>query len=88
MTLHIPDTLAGQSGCSAPELMFGLVVGLFFQGRLSMAQAGEALGLSRPEFMEQFHELGLPVPYSSRDAESDLAVIDRLWPETRESAHP
>ena len=80
MTLQVPDTVATQAGCTAPELVFGLVVGLFFQGRLSLGQAGEALGISKPAFMDRLHEHGLPMPYRAEDAANDLAAIDRLWP--------
>jgi len=80
MTLQLPDKLADQAGCTTPELIFGLVVGLFYQGRLSLGQAGESLGLSKPAFIERLHELGLPMPYSAEDASSDLEVINRRWP--------
>lgn len=53
MTLQIPDSIAAQAGCSTSELLFGMVVGLFYQGRLSMGQAGATLGLSKLDFMEQ-----------------------------------
>jgi len=75
MTLQLPNKLADQAGCTTPELIFGLVVGLFYQGRLSLGQAGESLGLSKSGFMERLHELGLPMPYSAEDASSDLEVI-------------
>ena len=80
MTLQVPDRVASQAGCTTPELIFGLVVGLFFQGRLSLGQAGEALGLSKPGFIERLHKLGLPMPYTSDDATHDLETINRLWP--------
>ncbi len=83
MTLQVPDNLAAQAGCSSPELLFGLVVGLFFQGRLSLGQAGDALGLSKPRFMEQLHDLGLPMPYGTEDAQRDLDAINRMWPDNR-----
>ena len=80
MTLQVPDNLAAQAGCTAPELIFGLVVGLLFQGRLSLGQAGEALGLSKRGFMERLHDLALPMPYSAEDACHDLETVTRLWP--------
>jgi predicted HTH domain antitoxin len=83
MTIQVPDNLAAQAGCTTPELIFGLVVGLFFQGRLSLGQAGEALGLSKSRLMEQLHDLGLPMPYSADDASHDLDAINRVWPSTR-----
>jgi predicted HTH domain antitoxin len=83
MTLQIPDDLAAQAGCTTPELIFGLVVGLFFQGRLTLGQAGAALGVSKPSFMEQLHLLGLPMPYGAEDAHQDLDAINRLWPSTQ-----
>jgi predicted HTH domain antitoxin len=79
MTLQVPDTVAAQADCTAPELIFGMVIGLFFQGRLSLGQAGAALGLSKPDLMRQLNERGLPMPYGADDAARDLAVIDRLW---------
>jgi|GEM_PF-1097386 len=78
MTLQVPDNLAAQAGCTTSELIFGLVVGLFFQGRLSLGQAGEALGLSKPGFMERLHDLGLPMPYSAEDASHDLDALNRV----------
>ena len=86
MTLQVPDNLAAQAGCTAPDLIFGLVVGLFLQGRLSLGQAGEALGLSKPGFMDRLHGLGLPMPYSAEDASHDLDAIGRLWPSTHSVA--
>ena len=80
MTLQVPDSIAAQAGCTNPELIFGLVVGLFFQGRLSLGQAGEALGLSKPSLMEQLHALELPMPYGAEDASHDLDAINRVWP--------
>lgn len=88
MTIQVPDTLAAQAGCTTSELFFGLVVGLFFQGRLSLGQAGEALGISKPGFMERLHELGLPMHYSAEDARHDLDAINRSWPSTQLPAHP
>lgn len=87
MTLQVPDSIAAQAGCTNPELIFGLVVGLFFQGRLSLGQAGEALGLSKPGFMEKLHTLGLPMPYSAEDASHDLDAINRVWPSPQPLSH-
>ena len=80
MILQVPDKLAAQAECTTPELIFGLVVGLFYQGRLSLGQAGEALGLSKPGFMQRLHEMGLPMPYSAEDASRDLEAINHRWP--------
>ena len=87
MTLQIPDNLASQAGCKTPELILGLVVGLFMQGRLSLGQAGAALGLSKPGFMEQLHTLDIPMPYSSGDASHDLDAINRVWPSLQQPIH-
>jgi predicted HTH domain antitoxin len=78
MILQVPDTVAAQADCSASELIFGMIVGLFYQGRLSLGQAGEAVGLSKPDMMRKLNERGLPMPYGAEDATQDLAVIDRL----------
>lgn len=79
MTLQVPDALASQAGCTTEDLFFGLVVGLYLEGRLSLGQAGDALGLSKPEMMAELHERGLPMSYDAQDAASDLAAIERLW---------
>lgn len=79
MTLQVPDALASQAGCTTEELFFGLVAGLFLEGRLSLGQAGDAVGLSKPEMMEALHGRGLPMPYDAQDALGDLSAIDRLW---------
>jgi len=65
-----------------------MVVGLFFQGRLSLGQAGEALGLSKPDMMCQLNERGLPMPYGAEDATKDLAVIDRLFGQANATSLP
>lgn len=78
MTLQVPDTLASQADCSASELIFGMVIGLFFQGRLSLGQAGAALGLSKPQMMEELSARDLPMSYSAEDAEQDVAAIGWL----------
>ncbi|MFN0077976.1 MAG: UPF0175 family protein [Prosthecobacter sp.] len=80
MTLQIPDSLAVQSGCSSQELLFGLAVGLFMDGRLTLGQAGNALGLSKPEFMQLLGQRGIPMPYDEKDVESDLKTLRRLFP--------
>lgn len=79
MTLQVPDSVATQADCTPAELIFGMVVGLFYQGRLSLGQAGEALGLSKSDMMQQLHERGLPMAYGADDAAKDLAAIDRLF---------
>lgn len=79
MMLQVPDSVAEQADCSASELIFGMVVGLFYQGRLSLGQAGEALGLSKADMMHQLHERGLPMAYGADDAAQDLITIDRLF---------
>jgi len=80
MTLQIPDSLATQAGCGPQELLFGLAVGLFMDSRLTLGQAGNALGLSKPEFMELMQQRGIPMPYDVDDLESDLKTLDKLFP--------
>lgn len=80
MTLHIPDSIAAQSQCGPQELLFGLAVGLFMDGRLTLGQAGNALGLSKPEFMALLGQRGIPMPYDEADLEKDLQTLDRLFP--------
>ncbi|WP_395745948.1 UPF0175 family protein [Prosthecobacter sp.] len=79
MILQVPDTVATQADCTEQELFFGMVVGLFYQGRLSLGQAGEAVGLSKPEMMFELNKRGLPMSYDADDATKDLAAIDGLW---------
>ncbi|MDB6006642.1 MAG: hypothetical protein JWR15_3629 [Prosthecobacter sp.] len=79
MTLQVPDKIATQADCTAADLIFGMVIGLFYQGRLSLGQAGEALGLSKPDMMQQLHEHGLPMSYSAEDAAKDLVVINQMF---------
>ncbi|MDP1592181.1 MAG: UPF0175 family protein [Prosthecobacter sp.] len=74
-----PDSLAVQSGCSSQELLFGLAVGLFMDGRLTLGQAGNALGLSKPEFMQLLGQRGIPMPYNEADLADDLKKLDRLF---------
>jgi predicted HTH domain antitoxin len=81
MTLQIPDSMAAQSGYSPQELIFGLAVGLVMDGRLSLGQAGAALGLSKPEFMQLLHQRGIPMPYDEKEVETDLHTLRRLFPE-------
>ena len=57
-----------------------MAVGLLLQGRLTLGQAGAALGLSKPALMEAMNERRLPMPYDERDAVNDLDAIRRLWP--------
>ena len=76
MTLQIPDSLATQSGCGPQELLFGL----FMDGRLTLGQAGSALGLSKPQFMDLLGQRGIPMPYDVDDLESDLKTLDKLFP--------
>jgi len=80
MTLQIPDSLAQQAGCGPQELLFGLAVGLFMDGRLTLGQAGNALGISKPEFMQLLGQRGIPMPYGVDDLESDLKTLDKLFP--------
>lgn len=80
MTLQIPDSLAKQVGCGPQELLFGLAAGLFMDGRLTLGQAGNALGLSRPEFLQLPGQRHIPMPYDVDDLESDLKTLDWLFP--------
>ena len=80
MTLTIPDDVAAQADCSHSELVWGLVIGLLYQGRLTLGQAGSALGLTKPDFMARMSEQGLAMPYSVADAAQDLDTLDRIWP--------
>lgn len=82
MTLHVSDELVKQSGCSADDLTVGLVIGLFYQGRLTLGQAAEALKMSKPDMMKVLAERELPMPYGREDALRDIRVVDRLWPES------
>lgn len=80
MTLQIPDSLATQSGCGPQDMLFGLAIGLFMDGRLTLGQAGSALGLSKPQFMDLLGQRGIPMPYDVDDLESDLKTLDKLFP--------
>lgn len=75
MTLQAPDTVAAQAACTALEP----INYLFFQGRLSLGQAGYALGLSEVGLMCELDERGLPMPYEVDEAVAALALIDPLW---------
>ena len=61
-------------------MLFGLAIGLFMDGRLTLGQAGSALGLSKPQFMDLLGQRGIPVPYDVDDLESDLKTLDKLFP--------
>jgi len=61
-------------------MLFGLAIGLFMDGRLTLGQAGGALGLSKPEFMDLMGQRGIPMPYDVEDLESDLKTLDKLFP--------
>lgn len=78
MILQIPDSMVRQADVSTDEMVFGLVFGLLYQGRLSLGQAGAALGVTKPRMMEMLHDRGLPMPYGAGDAADDLATLDRL----------
>ena len=88
MILEIPDNMAKQADVSVEEMVFGLVFGLLFQGRLTLGQAGAALGVSKPRMMEMLHDRGLPMPYCAADASDDLATLDRLQSRTPSGARP
>ncbi len=80
MILEIPGTISDHCGCDEHELLFGLTVGLFLQGRLSGGQAGAALGLPRMEFFKVLHDRGISMPYGAEESTRDLAAVERLWP--------
>lgn len=80
MILEIPEAIADQCECDEGELLFGLTLGLYLQGRLTGGQAGAALGVSRTTFLDALHERGIPMPYEAGEAAADLSVIERLWP--------
>ena len=88
MMLQIPDSMARQADVSVEEMVFGLVFGLLFQGRLTLGQAGAALGVSKPRMMEMLHDRGLPMPYVAADASDDLATLDRLQSRAQSCASP
>ena len=76
MILEIPEAIADHCECDEAEMLFGLTLGLFLQGRLSGGQAGAALGLPRQEFLDALHERGIAMPYEADEAARDLARID------------
>lgn len=78
--LEIPEAIADHCECDEAELLFGLTVGLFLQGRLSGGQAGAALGLTREGFYDRLHDRKIALPYDEGEAVEDLATIRRLWP--------
>jgi predicted HTH domain antitoxin len=83
MTLQIPDSLVRQAGCTPQELVFSLAAGLLMNGRITIGQAGGALGLTRPEFIDMLGNNGLPMPYDAEDAASDLRTLDLLFPSSQ-----
>ena len=83
MTLEVPDVVAARSECSSDELLFGMVYGLLWQGKLSLGQAGQALGLSKPALIDAIGGRKLPMPYDEEDAAKDLETIRRLWPKAK-----
>jgi len=50
------------------------------QGRLSMGQAGSALGLSNPDFTARLNDLRQPMPYRPEDAASELLQFHPMLP--------
>lgn len=80
MQLEIPDRLAKEAGCSERDLQFGLVVGLYLEGRLSLGQSSDALGVSKEQFMRELSVRGLPVAYGEEEARRDAETVARLWP--------
>ena len=80
MILEIPEAIADHCECDEAELLFGLTLGLYLQGRLSGGQAGAALGLPRSAFLDALHERGIAMPYEAEEATRDLATVERLWP--------
>jgi predicted HTH domain antitoxin len=88
MILEIPEAIADPCECDEAELLFGLTLGLYLQGRLSGGQAGEALGLPRSAFLDALHERGIAMPYAAEEATRDLAAVERLWPRQTHSGDP
>ena len=80
MTLQVPDQVAAQAGCGSAELLFGMLAGLYLEGRLTLGQAAASFGISKPEMLRALDERGLPVAYTAEDATRDVATIERLWP--------
>lgn len=85
MILEIPEAIADHCECDEAELLFGLTLGLFLQGRLSGGQAGVALGLPRSAFLDALHDRGIALPYEPGEAARDLATVERLWPRRSDS---
>lgn len=80
MMLQVPDTIVAQSGCGPEELLGGLAIGLFVEGRLTLGQAGQMLGLSKDRFLQLLGERGIPMPYDEADLEGDLQTLNKLFP--------
>ena len=72
MELVVPDDLTLESGCSPPELLFGLAVGLVLDGRLTLGRAAGLAGLSKIAFLEELGRRRIPMPYDERDRKADL----------------
>ena len=71
LTLHLPDSL----DMTAQEVTALLVARLYEQGKLSLGQAAELVGLSKPAFAEALGHQGVSVfNYPPEDIARDAAT--------------
>jgi predicted HTH domain antitoxin len=80
--VHMPDFIARQWGetpqAISRHLVEDAVIERYRVGRLSLRQAGLALGLDYWQTQAFLKERGLSLNYSADDLEADVATLERI----------
>jgi predicted HTH domain antitoxin len=80
MSFILEDDLiqaAGLADLSPEQTKLVLAVGLFAEGRVTLARAGMLAGLDRLEFQRHLASLGIPLHYGPDGFEMDMAELSR-----------
>lgn len=81
--LEVPEFLVGTADIDRNQLgefiRQTLAVELYREGKLSLGKAKELAGLSNKwEMIQLLSSRGVPLDYSAKDADADLASLDKL----------
>ncbi len=64
---EVISSLLGEIRESNPDLYKSIIVGAYVDGRISLSEAAELLGVTRIEFQRELKEKGIPIRMSSKE---------------------
>lgn len=82
VTIEIPNKvfrlLSSEGRDPAKEILIGLAIVLYAQGRISLDKAVEVSGLAHADFLERLNRCGLGIRYTEEDLKRDRKTLEEL----------